>query len=291
MFKRLFNSRIAKNTFFLYLLTFSNYFLGLLLIPYEARVLGPDIFGLVGFAMAFALVFQVIVDFGFMLSATEQISRHRSDFEKVTRIVSSTMHAKLYLSILSSLLFTGSVLLIPMVREHFWICFLFFVNGILTALMPDFFYRGIEKMKTVTMRTVFVRGVGVILVLLFVKSPEQAVLIPAFFILSSVLALFAVFYDIFKHHGIHLKRIEAKEALTSIRSSLWFFFSRIAVNINSSVSSFFLGLQYAPASLQMGLYTGSRNLTQAAEMMISPVTDSMYPHMVKERNIDYLKRC
>lgn len=290
MLKKVAKSKIARNTFFLYILTLSNYFLGFLLIPYEARVLGPEVFGLVGFAMAFALAFQVIVDFGFMVSATELISRHRDKSRHVANIVSSTMLAKLYLSALAALLFVVSALLIPMVRDNSLICFLFFANGVLTAMMPDFFYRGIEKMKTITIRTVFVRGVGVALVLLFVKAPEHATLIPLFFILSSLIALIAVFYDITRNHKVKLSYAKPKDVVSSIQKSAWFFFSRIAVNVNSSMSSFFLGIQYAPASMQMGLYTGARNLTQAAEMMITPVTDSIYPHMIKERNYHLLKK-
>jgi PST family polysaccharide transporter len=219
MLKKVAKSKIARNTFFLYILTLSNYFLGFLLIPYEARVLGPEVFGLVGFAMAFALAFQVIVDFGFMVSATELISRHRDKSRHVANIVSSTMLAKLYLSALAALLFVVSALLIPMVRDNSLICFLFFANGVLTAMMPDFFYRGIEKMKTITIRTVFVRGVGVALVLLFVKAPEHATLIPLFFILSSLIALIAVFYDITRNHKVKLSYAKPKDVVSSIQKN------------------------------------------------------------------------
>ncbi|HFU3673477.1 TPA: oligosaccharide flippase family protein, partial [Streptococcus suis] len=45
-------NKIAKNTLFLYILTFSNYFLGLMLFPYLSRVLSVEKFGLVGFSMS-----------------------------------------------------------------------------------------------------------------------------------------------------------------------------------------------------------------------------------------------
>ena len=86
--------RIGKNTVFLYALTFSNYFVGLLLFPYIARVLSIEGFGLVGFGMVYAMVFQSIVEFGFMISSTARISRVRADFAAVSEIVTNTMLSK-----------------------------------------------------------------------------------------------------------------------------------------------------------------------------------------------------
>ena len=58
------NTRIVKNTVFLYILTFSNYFLGLILFPFLSRTLSVENFGLVGFSMSFVLIFQMIVEYG-----------------------------------------------------------------------------------------------------------------------------------------------------------------------------------------------------------------------------------
>ena len=45
---------LLKNTLMLYILTFSKYFLGLIVAPYETRVLGAEVFGLLGAATAVA---------------------------------------------------------------------------------------------------------------------------------------------------------------------------------------------------------------------------------------------
>ena len=58
--------KLAKNTFFLYALTAANYLFGLATIPYISRILGPSIFGNLGFAMAFGAYFSLIIDFGFI---------------------------------------------------------------------------------------------------------------------------------------------------------------------------------------------------------------------------------
>ncbi len=97
-------NKIAKNTLFLYILTFSNYFLGLMLFPYLSRVLGVEKFGLVGFSMSFVLIFQMIVEYGFSISGTEQIAKYQSDFGKINEAVTTVTFAKIFLSIISIIL-------------------------------------------------------------------------------------------------------------------------------------------------------------------------------------------
>ena len=53
----------------LYILQFSTYFLSLVTVPYQTRVLGPVVYGYVGVALAVMAYFQLFMDFGFLLSA------------------------------------------------------------------------------------------------------------------------------------------------------------------------------------------------------------------------------
>ena len=80
---------LVKNTAMLYILQFSTYFLGLMVTPYETRVLGDEIFGYLGASTAIMVYFQLIIDFGFLLSATEEVSRCRTDQNALCRIFTS----------------------------------------------------------------------------------------------------------------------------------------------------------------------------------------------------------
>lgn len=66
---------LLQNTVMLYLLTFSNYFLSLVVVPYETRVLGVEVFGVLGAATAIMVYFQLVVDFGFLLSGTQEVAK------------------------------------------------------------------------------------------------------------------------------------------------------------------------------------------------------------------------
>ena len=69
--------RLFTNTVFLYLLTFSNYLMSFITVPYQTRVLGPDIYGVLGLTASLMIYFQLVIDFGFLLSATADVSKNR----------------------------------------------------------------------------------------------------------------------------------------------------------------------------------------------------------------------
>lgn len=281
--------RIFKNTFLLYVLTFSNYFIGLLLFPYISRVLSVEGFGLVGFSMAYVMIFQVIVEFGFMISATAAISKHRSNSEKVAEIVSTTIHAKIILAMISVLLFGLSAFFVPMVKEHLLIVSLFLISSLLASMLPDFYFRGIEKMKTITIRTVAIRLLSLLLVVLLVHDESQILLIPTSFIIGNFIALLTTMIAMGKR-GIKLRRVQAKQAVESIRESIMFFFSRLAVSVNQSIGAFLLGLKFTPTSIETGIFAGATRISLASEMMLAPVSDSLYPHMVNKKDYTLFKK-
>ena len=94
---------LLSNTALLYLLTFSTYLMSFIVVPYETRVLGPEMYGLLGVSAAIMVYFQLTIDFGFLLSATEEVSRNRDDKGILSSIFTSITVNKLFLTAGSAL--------------------------------------------------------------------------------------------------------------------------------------------------------------------------------------------
>lgn len=281
--------RVIKNTLFLYILTFSNYFIGLLLFPVLSRTLSVEVFGLIGFAMAYVLIFQVIVDFGFMISATADIAKNRGSIQVMSRIISDVMYAKAMLSVVAVGLFLASATLSPMVRDNLPILLLFLVSSILSALLPDFYYRGIEAMRIIAIRTLAIKLCAIAVIMALVNGDQDVLFVPLGMIIGNGIAVI-VTAAAMRRDGIVRASFHIERVLQTLRRSSLFFVSRLAVSVNQAVGSFFLSMQFTPLSREIGVFSGASRLAGAGEMALSPVVDGLYPHMVHKKDYRMFRR-
>lgn len=257
--------------------------------PYLSRVLSVESFGLIGFSMSFVLIFQVIVEFGFTISTTALIAKNKADYDKVSKIISTTMIVKCILAVMSFLLLVTAFFSVTMIRDNFLIVFLFFVNAVFSAILPDFFYRGIEQMKTITIRTAAIKTVSLLMILALVKNENQILLVPISMIAGSLMAFIITVFHM-KRAGIKFVRVRTNDIISCAKGGFGFFLSRLAASINSSLGIFFLGLNYSPASFELGVFSGASKIASSGEMMLHPVADSIYPHMISKRDYCLLKK-
>ena len=280
---------LFSNTIMLYILIFSNYFFGFITIPYQSRILGPEYFGLIGFASAFIVYFQLFIDFGFILSATAEVSRHRDDKERVSKILISVIGSKLILILSSFVLLMLIGMLVPAIRDHFSLILLYFALASCNSMLPDFLYRGLERMKFITFWTVLVKFIFTIFILVFLKEREQYHLIPLLNIFAVIIILVFVYSHLFKVLKLKLVPVNLYDVFSTISKSAQFFFSRIAVSIYDATNVFLIGLMY-PSSHLVGHFTSANKLVQTIRSGFSPIADSLYPYMIVNKNYKLIKK-
>ncbi len=281
---------LLLNTVMLYILQFSTYLLALLVAPYETRVLGADIYGgFIGASSSIILYFQLIIDFGFLLSGTEKVSRNRNDPTSLSKILTSIIIAKIGLSVLS---FTIMILLcqvIPAWEKKQLILILTFVSSTLNSMMPDFLYRGLERMSAITIRTVIVKIFFTCSIFIFLKKPEDVWVIPVIGIVGNSVALLQAYIHVIKKLGIHFCKPSIRDTFGELRSSASFFFSRIATTAYTALNTVILDIitnSGAPTSY----YSSADRLIAAGKKGLSPVADSLYPYMTRNRDFKLVKK-
>ena len=272
----------------LYTLTFSTYILGLVVVPYQTRVLGTEKYGLIGLASAILAYVQLIIDFGFLLSATEEVANNQTNKSKLSEIFTSVTINGLFLSILSSAALLAACLAIPRWKENFLFIFLYLISTVLGSMMPNYLYRGIEKMEAITIRTVIIKVFFTAMVFIFVKGPEDILLIPVFQIIGNLLALLVTYQHLFAVLGVRFVRCKASDVILRLKKSCPFFVSRIATTVYSASNTILLDLISGGA--MTAFYTSADKLVSTAKSGLSPISDSMYPYMVRNKDFKLVKK-
>lgn len=279
---------ILNNFFSLTLLKALTYLLPLITFPYLIRVLGIDKFGLVMFAQATMYYFQILVDFGFNLSATREVALNAKNKSKLNEIISSVFSIKLVLLIISGLLLLLILSVFDRFSDESLIYYYSFLKVIAFAFFPVWFFQGIEKMKYVTIINIISKVIFTILIFVFIQSEKDYLLVPlvdAFgFMIGSLVALYYVFKR-FNHSFVFNKFTIIKQSF--IDSSM-FFLSRVSVSLYTSSNILMLGL--VASNVMVGYYAIAEKLYMVLRNLYQPIVQVIYPYISKSKNVKFFKK-
>lgn len=279
------------NTVMLYIMQFSTTLLGLIIIPIQTNRLDPDYYGTyIEAVVAIVAYFRLVIDFGFLQSATEKISRKREDKTEISRILTSVVTGKLFLIAISfGILYILTSVIPSWGGTKQTMLFLYFFAEAAASMTPDFLYRGLEKMSAITYRTVSIRVVFTVAIFLFFKGPENVWMIPGFTFIGNTVAMIIAYIHIKTKLGIGFGRFEFKHAVKEFGQSVQFFFSRIASTVYSTLNIILLDFITAGGAAT-GLYGLSNRLMTAGRNALMPISDSMYPYMAKHKDFKLVKK-
>ena len=283
------NKNTINNTVMLYILTFAKLVLPLLTFPYLTRVLSVSSYGQLTYVKSCTNYMQLVVDFGFLLSATKDIARIVNKKEEVSEICSRVTFAKIILSFICFIVYVIMIIMIPILNNNVTFSILSIFPIILSIFLFDYYFRGIEKMHILTIRFIIVKIISTVLTLLFVKSDNDLILIPIFDILSSFVAIGSTILYLKKENihiyvNIHL----IKSSFNEIKRSAVYFFSDIASTAFTLINTFLIGLFLTADDVA---YWGvAYTLISAVQSMYNPISNGIYPTMVKTKSFGLIKK-
>lgn len=281
--------KLGRNTAMLYLLTFSNFLFGFITIPYQTRILGPEYYGLIGLATALTMYFQLILDFGFILSATQRVADNSDDNYRLSKIFTSVTCCKCLLSVLCMLILSIICMYVGDYKKYFGLFLMYLIWAIVTSMLPDYIYRGLQNMQTITYRTVAVKLLFTILIFIFMNKKEEYFLIPLFNIFGAFFALVWSFIDLYSRWSIKFIKVEIRDILEELKASSLFFYSRIASTVSTSMNMILLRSIYGESTV-LGYYTSADKIVSIAKAGSSPIADSIYPYMVRNKDFKLVKK-
>jgi len=278
---------VYKNFSYLFIVQFSNYVLPFLVIPLLTRALGLDGFGKYAFYLGIANLLLVIIRFGFEFSATRQISMHSENIKKVGEIVTSVIQIKLLLLVFTLCLYCMVVVLFKPDKQLYSILAGGSLLLIGQSLLPVWYFQGMQQMKYVTFYTVVTKILYVGLLFLLIRNNDDygiaVIVYGASFFIAGLFSIIHVIRQVPVKIAVDIDVIKQ-----SFSEALPFFTSRIFVTAYTSSLIPLLGFIGGPA--QVAIYSASEKLYLAAQSIMYPLANALYPHVAKNKDIKLFKK-
>lgn len=279
---------MAQNFVSLVLLQGVNYLLPLITFPFLFRVLGVERWGLVSFGYTLIQYFVLFTDFGFNLSATKYISSKKGDSNTINRYLNSAFISRVLLALLAFLVLLLLVLLFDKfnAESYFYLSYFGLVIG--NVMFPMWFFQGIEKMKYITVFNIIAKMTTFIPFFIFIRKPEDYILVPLFYTVGYVLAGFISLYFIYKVEKMKWFFPTWKEIHFALKDSSTYFLSRLSVSLFTNSNSIIIGLLCGNTAV--GYYSAAEKLYQAYNWLLTPFTGILFPYMSNRKDVNFFKR-
>lgn len=255
----------------------------LITLPYLTRMLSIDMYGSVAYIKAYMSYVQLVLDFGFLLSATKDIALAKNnDKLKVEYILGDTLVEKIILFLISAVITLIVSFCIPILKANLMFLWLYFIAIGITIFLPDFLYRGIEKMECIAIPYTVSKAVSIVLTLILIKSDADVLLIPIFEIISNIIAVL-ISLVLLKRLNIGIRFSKIKNWFHDLKVSAVYFISNFSTTVFGALTTLVVGILLEEKDVA---YWGvCMQVVSAAKSLYAPISNSIYPHMVTNKNL------
>ncbi|MAD97801.1 MAG: hypothetical protein CMB99_10790 [Flavobacteriaceae bacterium] len=273
------NKTVLQNYIYLLLIQIANFVLPLIALPYLVITLNTEGYGLVMIAQSLAVFLGILVDFGFNISATREVSILRDNKEALSRYFSNVYAIKIGLIVLAFLFLAILIAFVPKFQSDPEVYFLSFGIVIGQAIFPTWFFQGIEKMRIITIINVVAKAFFTISIFFFILSPEDYLMAPILnslgMIISGALGLFYCF------RFVRFTKPNFGEMKAMVVESSSLMVSNFAVNLYTYANTLILGLMWGDSLA--GIYASMEKLVLAIKSVYAPLYQAIFPFLAAKK--------
>ncbi|MEY3647769.1 MAG: hypothetical protein RLZ13_654, partial [Bacteroidota bacterium] len=272
-------NKSLQNFLFLALIQSSTVLISIISMPLLIQSIGAEQFGWVNLSLSVIIVFNILVGFGFNLSAPREVALNQSNKEELSQLVSNVFSAKLLLALFSTViiligafgfnLFQGyqSVLVFSV--------FLLFSE----AAFPLWFFQGMEKMKLVSVATIFSKLLFLMGLVLFVQQPSQSLWVNFLLGISGLGVNLCLLGYIHAVLDIRFFSPQFSSILKSLQDNLLLFFSNLASHI--SINGGLIILSFFSTGATLGMYSLAERVVMILRLFPALIIQAIFPNASK----------
>jgi len=264
--------RIIKNTLSLLCSGVISQLFGFVAVIYLARVLGPDSFGKINFAMAFLAFVSLLANLGMPLWGAKEIA---ADQSKMSSITADIVSLRLVLSAVGFIVLIGISLVLNKSSDINALLLLYGLGLFPMALYLDWVFQGIEKMEIIGVGRIVTALANIGLILLLVRGPQQLLWIPVINALAGLLGAILLLIVFKRLRGRFELRIDLQPCRTIIKQSLPLGISMVLIQIIYYLDTILLGFMRSNA--EVGMYNAAYKIVLFVIMAGAFYFDAIFP--------------
>jgi polysaccharide transporter, PST family len=264
---------VAQNALSLFTVQVARYILPIITIPYLARILGPEALGLVVFTQVSAQWFEMLLDYGFNLSATREVARQQDSQEQIAEIVSNVIGASGLLLLGSALVVTLMRLTIPVFARHPDYLAWAWLIGIFQGLSPLWYFQGVERMQITAVLDLSIRLIATVTTFLWIKMFDEGWKVLFLQAISGIFAYAVMLILIYREIPWIMPSLGS--ALKTLRRGVSLFIFRGSVSLYTIANTFILGLILPYA--EVAFFGETQRISKAVGGLLVPISQAMFP--------------
>ena len=249
--------------------------LPLITFSYLTRTLNPEGFGLLSFTQGIIAYAVLLADWGFGISASQQVARQQHDAAAISRIFWDTMLAKVLLVLVSLLLLLLVLVLIPRLRAQMDLLLVMWLLAPAAVFMPAWLLQGLEKMGGFATSSVLGSICTIPLIFWLVQGLGDVLLAGLIQVLASTISAAVGLVGVYRLGVIRWRRPSVLGAFEQIRQGGHVFMASAAITFYTTSNTVILG---AVAGVrEVGMFTGADKLRTAAQGLLNPLSMAVFP--------------
>jgi PST family polysaccharide transporter len=254
-----------------------NYLVPLATFPYLTRVLGPEQFGVLGYATAIAVYGTVLTEWGFNLSGPKAVVERRGEPQALNALVWSTMAAKACLCALSFAALLVALQAFPRLAGMRMALLLAWVAVAGNVFTLNWLLQGLERFWLFTAVSLLGRFCTLPLTFLLVKTPADTPLAiglqAAASVLTGCLSLgMAMRLGVLRRPAISWRAVRQRLA-----QGADMFAATACVTLFGTTNTVILGS--VAGAYEAGLYSAADKLKTVANMLPAQINTVLYPRI------------
>lgn len=265
---------IKKNFLYSGILTSANFLFPLITFPYVSRVLGPNNLGIVNFVDGIISYFVLFSMLGVTTIGIREISKNRNDKQKLSEVFSSLVAITGLTTIVAIIVLVICIYAIPNFSDKKEVMFCGMLRLAFNFLLIEWFYKGLENFRYITLRALLVRLAYVIAIFIFVRNAESYTEYYLCLVAMTVVNALINFAYSKKFVRFSFQNLQIKKY---IKPSLVLLGYGLLTSLYTTFNIAYLG--FVSTDAQVGYYTTATKLYSICIALFTAFTGVMLPRM------------